>query len=628
MRVIVNILKFFVFMLICLVLGLGIYSFSLISEINRSGSFSLDKDFFSEKSSSSIFLDQDSYISKDDFKFLFNFMNQTDSFDEWWENQFYFNNFEKISGNTFKVLNSQTLELDKGNTCGLINCYQKRVHFSDIPSVLWRGLIGIEDFRFLDHKGIDPLAILRAIIADIKAGKFVQGGSTLTQQLVKNLYFSNSKSLIRKLKEAILSIYIESRYEKEEILQAYFNEVEWGVFAGLRVKGIHAASKIYFNKNPRDLNNYEAIILSSMLKGPNLYHPLKNQLKLRGRADHIYKRLKEKELISKYDDSQWNDLKWESLKKDLAISNTDTRYKSFSYAIKEDDFMKHFIIHDETSLFLKKYDKDIAVKFYSNSFECDQRYCDFNYYSKLERDSIENLEYKIQVGSLLKPLIYQSIISESGGAYEEISTEPIELSLLSGVWIPRDRPFTSNYITLDQALKESRNIPLIRKSRDFGFLKLENELLKYNLNLKTPLSEYPSQLLGSIEMNFFDLFKSYKVFKNSECDTGRRIYFLLNDPNENTLKNVVNEELSYKEFFGKTGTTNKGLDSWFLTLDDDKFHAIWVGLEGDRKGKELPFSGSRIAFKLFQSYLMRSGQNIRPLNCLSSGQKEQILDIN
>ena len=124
------------------------------------------------------------------------------------------------------------------NNCVDINCYQSKMLFNRIPSTLWKGLMGIEDYRFLNHFGVDLFSIFRAIIVNLKSMKLKQGGSTITQQLVKNLYLSNEKTFLRKIKEAIISIYLEVNYSKENIIEAYFNEVYWGTFAGIKLKGL------------------------------------------------------------------------------------------------------------------------------------------------------------------------------------------------------------------------------------------------------------------------------------------------------------------------------------------------------------------------------------------------------
>lgn len=140
------------------------------------------------------------------------------------------------------------------NDCKELYCYQHYLPFEHIPSIFWKGLIGVEDQRYLDHFGVDLKSLFRATLANLKSMKYAQGGSTISQQLVKNIFFTSEKTFTRKLKEMIVSIYIETQFPKEKILEAYLNEVHWGALQGIKLKGVHAASLYYFGKNPMKLH--------------------------------------------------------------------------------------------------------------------------------------------------------------------------------------------------------------------------------------------------------------------------------------------------------------------------------------------------------------------------------------
>jgi penicillin-binding protein 1B len=155
--------------------------------------------------------------------------------------QLFTENKVDLNSNSKSLIIDQTLKLSElvNNDCERVYCFQHRIDFSKLPVILWKGLLGVEDYRFLDHSGVDPVSILRAIIVDIKEMKLVQGGSTLTQQLVKNLFLTTKKTLDRKFRELFIHLYLESVMEKEEILSAYFNEVFWGTFQGIYIKGVY-----------------------------------------------------------------------------------------------------------------------------------------------------------------------------------------------------------------------------------------------------------------------------------------------------------------------------------------------------------------------------------------------------
>jgi len=146
---------------------------------------------------------------------------------------------------------------------------RKVVPFDRIPLHLKQAVIAVEDSRFYSHSGIDFRGIARALVVNITAGRVVQGGSTITQQLSKVLFFSPERTLIRKIKEAIVTLQIEKRYTKDQILALYLNQI----FFGGRIHGISSAARFYFGKRVEDLNISESALLAGMVKGPNLYSP-------------------------------------------------------------------------------------------------------------------------------------------------------------------------------------------------------------------------------------------------------------------------------------------------------------------------------------------------------------------
>ena len=146
-----------------------------------------------------------------------------------------------------------------------------------------------------------PMEYFKATIVNISKGRYAQGGSTITQQLVKNVFLNNEKTLSRKFKEAIISLYVELTYKKNEIIEAYLNNVYWGSFNGVELRGVEAASNFYFLKNAKELDLYESMILVAMLKGPHYYHPVQKPDRLLGRLDVIANMLIKNEVIDSYD---------------------------------------------------------------------------------------------------------------------------------------------------------------------------------------------------------------------------------------------------------------------------------------------------------------------------------------
>jgi penicillin-binding protein 1B len=544
-------------------------------------------------------------------------------------------NYIEHRGKEIVFLKNTKLPPLRKNDCSQIYCLQNRVPFKSIPSPFWRGLIGIEDKRFLQHKGVDPYSILRAAIHDIIHMRFEQGGSTLTQQLVKNLYYTNERKLIRKVKEVILSLYIEFNYEKEQILEAYFNEITWGAVQGMRIKGIASASKAYFQKKLSHITEYEAAILISMLKGPSFYNPLRHEERLRKRVDIVFSKLIELGLYSKrmkrWDDKTWGN--WIKRLKDFnegkqlfSIWLVDSKIKTEAGPNSQQlwsFYEKYFFIiraRNVLGKIKKKHpNEDFAIKAIFGDVSSDK--INFSFYSKVERKEQKALDAEFhQTGSTLKPLLYGMLIQSKEELEEEVETGELVLKLKSGSWSPSEaHKNLPKKIKYREALQISLNRPLIRKAQEFGWEELEELLITDFVRLKRPLAEYPAQLLGSMELSLSEFFKIYKKFLIRACnDKGvGHILESLSDPNKTTIRNLVGKELGQLLFFGKTGTTNYGHDNWFISFDGKELGLIWVGNEAPRGEKDLQLYGGSTAFKLFRDFTKFRGKRFNDMACPS-----------
>lgn len=512
------------------------------------------------------------------------------------------------------------------NHCDQVYCLQHRMLFHEIPSLLWRGLIGIEDYRFLEHKGIDPKSLMRAIWHDIKVLRLEQGGSTLTQQLVKNLFYTSEKKFSRKLKEMVVSAYLEFKLDKEQILQMYFNEVMWGSIQGVKLKGINAAAMGYFNKKPIELTPYEVCILISLLKGPYFYSPVTHLERLRERVEVVNSRLRELNLFPK-EAIVWDDKKWKTWGKEITKRNEGVLLKSLYYLTRSSkpQMFKYFVLIrniEELKRKLKKEypKKDLAIK--SLLFQVDNKEIKrkFEYYTKYERewDKALNVE-KHQVGSTLKPIIYWILVKNGLSLEDEVETAPLTLKLKSGPWSPREaHKEKREKISYEEALIHSFNRPVIRAVEGYGWKAMEKELRPLIPQLLTPLSEYPAQLLGSIEMSLDELGSLYATFLKAGCyeGIGPSVINALSDPTVTTIRYRVGDKLGQMRFFGKTGTTNNGNDNWFIGYDGKELLVTWVGIESGRNIDEnLNLYGSNSAFLVFRDYFMNRGKLFNEMVC-------------
>ncbi len=528
------------------------------------------------------------------------------------------------------------------NSCEALYCVQYRAGFENIPSLLWRGLIGIEDSRFVSHPGIDLKSIARALITDIKEMRFAQGGSTITQQLVKNLFFSNERKLIRKIKEAIYALYIESQYEKDQILAAYFNEVFWGTLSGVKIKGFYAASLAFFSKRPEKLQEYEVAILVSLLKGPNYYSPIFHPERLKERAKVVFETLKEKDFIVDLN-SKWSDKKFDLWVKNLKKNHEQNWLKDIYKTLErqthvvnqfESFVFQRAVTNIVTRIYERVEEKDFAVKALIGEVGCYQN-CDyFSFYSKFERSKEKAIEEeRHQVGSILKPIFYQILLHNGVKLTDLVETKPITLNLKSGKWTPKDSSQgEEEEITVLRALRKSRNIPLVRIASEVGFKKIENEAILYLPQLKVPLAQYPSQMLGAVELSVKDVFDTYRQYIQTECQRiedgeysfEESLMYLLSEHDETTISKIVNSKLKDAPFFGKTGTTNKGLDNWYVAFDGKYIYAIWFGIEGSREGEKLRLSGASSSFQIFQDFQVYRGKRFNELGCMHAMPKTNI----
>lgn len=508
------------------------------------------------------------------------------------------------------------------NQCDKQYCLQYLLPVENIPSHVWRSLIGIEDERFFEHKGVDFKAVARAIVKDIISLSMKQGASTITQQLVKNLFLSSEKKISRKVKEALYSFYIEYNYSKEEIVQLYLNIVYWGVVQGVEARGIKSASLLYFEKKPELLSVYESIILVSMLKGPEFYHPLRHLNRLKSRVSTLVERLDGGEfpqgMIKK-----WSDKKWQQWHEKLTEGDKERIFFPLLFQgpqVATKKIFSHYSFVRRAYAKLKNYraesGRPIALKMITGTLEEKDNY--FSFYSSLERNRDKAIKSEFhQVGSILKPIIYSLLVEMGLDMGEESSTQSLELDLLSGKWLPHEPSWrfrNKDGITFKTALQKSLNRPLIRASQKIGFDKLEEKLKLKIPRLTVPLREYPAQLLGAIELSLYDLFEIYKEFFRNSCQSNiRQIVEILSDTKKTTISRLLKNELEDIPFFGKTGTSNGSVDNWFIGFDGTELTIIWVGVEQERDKPLKKFSGPGRAFPIYQDYLLSNGRRMGEL---------------
>lgn len=404
-----------------------------------------------------------------------------------------------------------------------------------IPTLLSQSLIQIEDIRFYHHIGIDFRGIARAVWVNIKNRKIIEGGSTITQQLARNIFQDNSKTIFRKLREIVFALFIELHYSKKMILELYFNRVFWGK----NLYGIRSAGLYYFGKELCKLSKSQQIILLTLLRGPNFY--LRHPKALEKRVSLLNKKLFENG-ISTYTQFKKSKNKRISIENNPLYAFKDTVIPFLKETINEKEFLiyttldKKFQEFLSTSISKQKIPLSVIiivngkVKAVSSTHGNDYPFV-----------------YKSNVGSTLKPFLYSILRKKGIEINEEISTANQQCIN----WNIREATaITSQYLTIKQALLLSNNNAFVNASFKVGLLKVFDDFEKI-LPPIGPLT--PSIILGSSikGLSLYELSILYNNYFNNISD---EIKMECRDIlNENLLCRL---NLNIKAGYLKTGTTN------------------------------------------------------------------------
>ncbi len=424
--------------------------------------------------------------------------------------------------------------------------YKRKAMLSHVPSKMQKYLIEVEDRRFYKHSGLDYKGIARAIATNIKHGRMLQGGSTITQQLARNLMEDNGKTLSRKIKESVYAIQLEKKYVKDCIINMYFDNVFWGN----NVYGLRAASLSYFKKEPYALSEQEVILLITLLRGPNLY--LKNEDQLYQRYVLLNNLLLDRNILSKrhYDRNikHWPVIQYQKLDsiKSSVISYiadyVDTKNRKISTTI---DVRLQKVIED----YVSTSKRPVSVLVFSKDVLCAIKSSYGHEYP---------LTYKSNVGSTLKPFLYV-FLRENGIAEDDLFStfeNPFE-SIREG-----NAP-QKPYYTLNEGLLESNNNVFINAAHKVGLNKTYDYLACLLNKDRDEISL--STILGSTStgLSLFELGQLYSKFLGYE--NSRYKEECLNVLNLNACRKWSSDT----EFFLKTGTTNDNRECFLIAGNKD-----------------------------------------------------------
>lgn len=531
------------------------------------------------------------------------------------------------------------------------------------PYFLIQALLLTEDKRFYQHDGISPMGIARALVANYQAGRTVQGASTLTQQLVKNLFLSSEKSLSRKINEALMSLILDARYDKNRILETYLNEIYLGQNGSYQVHGFALASQFYFGRPIQEITPSQMALLVGMVKGPSLYNPWRHPEVALERRNVVLKLLQENHAISQSD--------YEFLvKQPLGVKEKGTIYRqqpAFMQALNLD--LKNEFGENRSALLsgakifttLDRKQQRSAEQAVINGLEdlenSDKKIKDLQaaivvseYRTGKVRAIVGDrltqyagfnraIQTKRQIGSLVKPSIYAIALSDPKNfrLNTPIDNKPITIQVKgSAPWSPKnyDKRFSGSVMLMD-ALVRSLNIPTVNIGMKFGLRKVIAKQKEMGWD-KADIPVYPSMLLGSYSISPYDVTKSYQVLANNglkvplttiESITGfdgkplyqRNIGEVSKQvlPEEATMQTLyamqqvvergtarsLQSEFADLRLAGKTGTTNNARDTWFVGIDGENVATVWLGKDNNA---DTHLTGSSGALYVYKEYIRRA----------------------
>jgi penicillin-binding protein 1B len=507
----------------------------------------------------------------------------------------------------------------------------------EVSPQLRAALKTIEDRRFDDHHGVDPRSILRAMWANLRAGHITQGGSTLTQQLVKNYFLDDTQTFGRKIKEAVMAFRLEARYSKEEILVAYINEVSLGQDGQRAIHGFGLGSEYYFGKPLSELDISELSLLIGLVRGPSFYDPIRHPDRARARRNLVLKELASEKVIT--DDvaeraqakslgvrshgggyfPAYMDLVRRHLKRDYAEADLSAAGLSIYTTLdpRAQASAERSLSRGLARLNAARRDKSVLLE--GAVIVAEPQSGDVLAVvggREVGREGFNRaLDAKRPIGSLVKPAVYLSALET--GRYTAASVlldAPLELKLGDGtVWSPQNytREVFGN-VSMVHALAESMNLATVRMGLDVGLDHVADTLMQLGIDHRPALN--PSMLLGAIEMTPLEVVQMYTSLANGGFRARLHTVRAVLDESGKPLKSfkveleaIAAPELVYQvdrmmaqvtqrgtgrgvvSKLGlnivapaKTGTSQDTRDSWFAGFTGSHIAVVWVGFDDNR----------------------------------------------
>ncbi|MDS1827696.1 penicillin-binding protein 1B [Vibrio vulnificus] len=523
------------------------------------------------------------------------------------------------------------------------------------PEIMVDALLVTEDRDFYQHDGVSPLAIARAMFVNLKAGRTVQGGSTLTQQLAKNLFLTQDRTLWRKVREAYIALILDYRYSKDRILEAYLNEVYLGQSGNQAIHGFGLASRYYFGQPIQELRIDQLAMLVGMVKGPSYYNPVRFPERTKERRDLVLRLMMQQNMLtaSEYDQAASRPLDIQDVPR--IASRQPAYFQQLSMELREkvgEAFQGETGLRVFTSLdpiSQDKLEKAISKKVpelgkvAGNELEAaavavDRTSGEIRAMVGGKRTGYDGFNRAINasrpIGSLVKPAVYLTALEqpEKYTLATTLQDTPLSLKGSKGsVWEPRnfDRQFRGD-VPLYQALAKSLNVPTVRLGMQLGIDQVSDTLARLGVN-RNEIRPVPSMFLGAFSLTPLEVAQMYQTLTNSGRKApltalrsvvdleGHVLYQSLpkSSPAVNeqaawlttyAMKQGVAQgtgrylqnQFAWAALAGKTGTSNDSRDSWFVGVDGREVTTIWLGRDDNQPTK---LTGASGALRVYAEYL-------------------------
>ena len=528
----------------------------------------------------------------------------------------------------------------------------------NVSPFLTKAILAAEDRRFYSHFGVDPRGLVRAMVANARAGRFIQGGSTLTQQVAKNVFLTSERTIERKIKEIPVALALELKYTKDEILAIYLNRV----YLGAGATGFEAAAQRYFSKSAREVSLPEAAMLAGLLKAPSRFSPTSNMGRAQGRASVIINAMRETGVITELEAEK-------ALDQPATLSREAARRTGAHFA--------DWVMEDGPAFLVQSTTEDVRIQttFDARVQEMAEAALKHVFETKVRKNSpaeaaivVMNHQGQVraivggrdprantfnratqalrQTGSAFKPIVYAAAMEAGMNPDDTMEDRPLTMSIPgAGKWSPKN--YSGRFegpVTLSDALARSINTVAVRLSEKTGRERVRK--LAGDLGVSSEIAEGPAVALGVSEATLIEMTAAYAAFANGgrlAIPTGIREITIRGDEapvmtasqtangtqviSENSaakltsmMRRVITSgtgaraDLGKIPAAGKTGTTQAARDAWFIGFTGHYVVGVWMGK--DDNAPLVGVTGGGLPAEIWKEVMLRlhDGLSIKPLD--------------